>query len=216
MKQNIDAHYKMMTETPIPKLITKLGIPTILTMLITNVYNMVDTFFVGQLGTSASGAVGIVFGLMAMLQAFAFMFGHGAGSIVGRRLGQKDVKGASVFASTGFFLSVIFGVIILALGLCFMTPLVRLLGSTDTILPYASHYAFYILLAAPFIISSFMMNNVLRCEGKAMLGMVGMAAGAVLNMVGDPILMFVFHMGIDGAGLSTALSQVVGFIILLS
>ena len=133
--------YQKMTQTPIPLLITKLGIPTILSMLITNIYNMADTYFVGQLGTSASGAIGIVFGLMAILQAFGFMFGHGSGSILSRKLGQKDTESASRFASTGFFLSLLFGVLIGVLGLLFITPLMYLLGSTETILPYASQYA---------------------------------------------------------------------------
>ncbi len=207
--------YDKMTKTPIPRLIVMLGIPTTISMLVTNVYNMVDTFFVGKLGTSASGATGVVFGFMSILQAVGFMFGQGAGSVISRKLGKQDEDSAGIYASTSFFLSIFCALVIEAGGLCFLDPLLRLLGSTETILPYARQYVFFILLASPFMVSSFVMNNVLRFEGKAAYAMCGLMAGAVLNMVCDPILMFALDMGIAGAGLSTALSQCVSFGILL-
>ena len=154
--------YEKMTETPVSKLIIMLGIPTTISMLVTNIYNMADTYFVGELGTSASGAVGVVFGLMAIIQAFGFMFGHGAGSIISRRLGAKDVESATRFASTSFVSALAAGGLITVLGLLFLEPLMRLLGSTDTILPYAKTYAIFILIAAPFMASSCVMNNILR------------------------------------------------------
>lgn len=209
------AQYDKMTKTPIPKLIVKLGIPTTVSMLVTHVYNMVDTFFVGKLGTSASGATGIVFGFMAILQAVGFMLGQGAGSLISRRLGKKDASSAGVYASTSFFLALSGGFLIEILGLCFLNPMLRMLGSTDTILPYARQYVWYILLASPFMVASFVMNNVLRFEGKAAYAMCGLMAGAILNMGCDPLFMFVFDMGIAGAGLSTALSQCISFCILL-
>ncbi len=207
--------YEKMTQEPVGPLIIKLGIPTTLSMLVTNIYNMVDTLFVGKLGTSASGAVGIVFGFMAILQAFGFMYGQGAGSIISRRLGRKDETSASKIASTSFFMAIFTGALIGLFGLIFINPFMYLLGSTDTILPYARTYVFYILLAAPFMTSCFVLNNILRYEGKASLAMIGLMAGAILNMAGDPVFMFAMNMGIAGAGLSTALSQVVSFIILL-
>ncbi len=207
--------FNKMTQTPIPSLIIKLGIPTIISMLITNIYNMADTYFVGKLGTSASGAVGIVFGLMAILQAFGFMFGHGAGSILSRKLGQKDTESASRYASTSFFLSIGVGIVIGVLGILFLTPFMRLLGSTETILPYARQYGFFILLAGPFMTSSCVLNNILRYEGRATYAMVGLTLGGVLNMVGDPVFMFGFGMGAAGAGVSTAVSQIISFLILL-
>lgn len=207
--------YDFMTKTPIPNLIVRLGIPTTISMLVTNVYNMVDTFFVGRFGNSASGATGVVFGFMAILQAVGFMFGHGAGSIIARKLGQKDEESAGIYASTSFFLSFLCGLIISILGLCFLDPMLRLLGSTETILPYARQYVLYILLASPFMVSSFVMNNILRYEGKAAYAMCGLMAGAVMNMACDPLFMFVFDMKIAGAGLATALSQCVSFGILL-
>lgn len=207
--------YKKMTETPVPRLIITLGIPTTISMLVTNIYNMADTYFVGKIGTSASGAVGIVFGLMAIIQAFGFMFGHGAGSIISRRLGARDVKSASRFASTSFASSLVVGVVIMVLGFLFLNPLMRLLGSTDTILPYARTYASFILLAAPFMASSCVMNNILRYEGRAALAMVGLTSGGILNIFGDWLLMDGFGLGVMGAGLATAVSQIISFCILL-
>ena len=215
-KVKYTTQYDKMTKQPVGSLVITLGIPTTISMLVTNIYNMVDTMFVGKLGTSASGAVGIVFGFMSILQAFGFLFGQGAGSIISRRLGNKDEDSASVVASTAFFSSMFMGLLIGILGTVFNTKMVYLLGSTDTILPYAKTYSLFILAAAPFMTSTFTMNNILRFEGKASLSMVGLMTGAILNMVGDPILMFGLDMGIAGAGLSTAISQFVSFCVLLS
>lgn len=207
--------YDKMTKEPVGNLVITLGIPTTISMLVTNIYNMVDTMFVGRLGTSASGAVGIVFGFMSILQAFGFMFGQGAGSIISRRLGSKDEESASIVASTSFFSALFMGALIGIIGLSFNTQMVYLMGSTDTILPYAKTYSTFILIAAPFMTSTFTLNNILRFEGKASLAMVGLMSGALLNIIGDPIFMFGLNMGIAGAGLSTALSQMVSFLILL-
>ena len=216
VKVKYTTQYDKMTKQPVGSLVITLGIPTTISMLVTNIYNMVDTMFVGKLGTSASGAVGIVFGFMSILQAFGFLFGQGAGSIISRRLGNKDEDSASVVASTAFFSSMFMGLLIGILGTVFNTKMVYLLGSTDTILPYAKTYSLFIMAAAPFMTSTFTMNNILRFEGKASLSMVGLMTGAILNMVGDPILMFGLDMGIAGAGLSTAISQFVSFCVLLS
>lgn len=212
---NAVAQYNKMTQTPVSSLIVKLGVPTIVSMLITSVYNIVDTYFVSMLGTSASGAVGIVFGLMAILQAFGFMFGHGSGSIISRKLGNKDYEAASRFASTGFFMSLATGVVIGVLGITFLAPFMKLLGSTDTILPYAMEYGLYILLAAPFMTASCVLNNILRYEGRAAYAMIGLTLGGVINMIADPILMFGFNLGTTGAGISTAISQMISFFVLL-
>ncbi len=208
--------YEKMTQTPVSKLVIMLGIPTTISMLVTNIYNMADTYFVSSLGNSASGAVGIVFGLMAIIQAFGFMLGHGAGSIIARRLGNQDEESARVTASLSFFTALLLGTVIGVLGLIFIDPLMLLLGSTDTILPYAREYGRYILLAAPIMMASFVLNNILRYEGKANLAMIGLVTGGLLNMIGDPVFIIGFDMGIAGAGLSTALSQCISFMILLS
>lgn len=208
--------FDKMTKTPIPKLVIQLGIPTTISMLITSAYSLADTFFVGKYGTSASGAVGIVFGLMSIIQAFGFMFGQGSGSLCSRALGAKENDKASKYASTGFFAAVLMGVLMTVFGLLFINPLMKLMGSTDTILPYAKTYAFYILLAAPFMCSSCVLNNVLRFEGQAAFSMVGLVSGAVLNIFGDWLLMSCFSLGVMGAGISTATSQTISFLILLS
>ena len=210
------SQFDKMTKTPVSRLIIKLSIPAIISMMVTNVYNLVDTAFVGQLGNSASGAVGIVFGFMAVWQAIGFMFGNGSGSIISRLLGAKNTEQASKIASTGFFFTLLFGAVVAIISAFVLKPLVMLLGSTETISPYAQTYISYILVAAPFITASFTMNNLLRYEGKATLGMIGLIVGAVLNIAGDPILMFGLNMGIAGAGLSTCISQIIGFFVLLS
>ena len=212
---NPEEKYNRMVNTPVPKLIIQLGLPTIASMLITSIYNMADTYFVGTLGKSASGAVGVVFSLMAILQAFGFLYGHGSGSLLSRKLGQQDTKSASRYGSTGFFLALATGGLIGILGLCFLTPFMYLLGTTDTILPHARQYAFFILLAAPFFSGSCVLNNILRYEGMSLFAMIGLVSGGILNMLLDPLFILVFHMGTAGAGLATALSQCVSFSILL-
>ena len=210
------SHYDRMTKEPVSKLVIKLGIPTTISMLVTSVYNMADTFFVGTLGNSASGAVGVVFGLMAIIQAFGFMFGHGAGSIIARRLGAQDEESATNYASVSFFSALFAGIIFGCVGLLFIDPLMYLFGSTDTILPYAKEYGRFILVATPIMMTSFVLNNILRYEGKAYLAMIGLTTGGILNMILDPIFIYTCNMGISGAGFATALSQCISFTILLS
>ena len=208
--------FRKMTETPIPKLILSLAAPTILSMLITSIYNLADTFFVGQISTSASGAVGVVSSLMAIIQALGFMLGHGAGSIISRSLGSQNTKAATRFASTSFFTALTFGLILDVVGLTTLPHFMMLLGSTETILPHACAYARPILIAAPLMMSSLVMNNILRYEGKASFAMIGLVTGGVLNMVLDPVFIFGFGLGTAGAGIATALSQSISFCILLS
>ncbi|MCF0145205.1 MAG: MATE family efflux transporter [Eubacterium sp.] len=216
MKHTSMSQFDIMTTTPVNRLVLRLAVPTTLSMLITNIYNLADTAFVGMLGTSQSAAVGVVFGFMSVLQAIGFMFGQGSGSILSRLLGAKKEKEASKTASTAFFLSLGIGILIGVFGTIFHEPLINLLGSTDTIAPYARIYLYYILLGTPFIVTSFVLNNILRYEGKAALAMIGIITGGVLNIGLDPLFMFVFKMGIAGAGLATCLSQIISFLLLLS
>ena len=208
--------FEKMTQTPVPKLILGLAAPTILSMLITSIYNLADTFFVGRLSTSASGAVGVVSSLMAIIQALGFMLGHGAGGIISRSLGSQDTHAATKFASTSFFTALTFGAVLAVLGLAALPDFMMLLGSTDTILPHACAYARPILIAAPLMMSSLVMNNILRYEGKASFAMIGLVTGGVLNIVLDPVFIFGLGMGTGGAGAATALSQSISFCILLS
>ena len=209
-----DQHYYKMTETPVAKLILRLGIPTTVSMLITNIYNMADTYFVGTLGESAQAATGVLFTVQAIMQGIAFMLGHGGGTYISKYLADKNIKEASKFISSSFFGGGFCGILIMVLGLLFLEPLVLFLGSTQTILPHAMDYGFWILLAAPFIICSLILNNGLRYEGKAFYAMFGLTAGGILNILGDYILVMKFGMGVYGAGLATAVSQVISFLIL--
>ena len=209
------SQFLKMTETPVPTLVLTLAGPTILSMLITSIYNLADTFFVGQISTSASGAVGVVSSLMAIIQALGFMLGHGAGTIISRSLGSQNDAAATRFASTSFFTALALGGLLGLGGLTFLSPFMMLLGSTETILPHACAYAVPILLAAPLMMSSLVMNNILRYEGKANLAMIGLVTGGILNILLDPVLIFGFGMGTAGAGVATALSQGVSFCILL-
>lgn len=207
--------FKYMTEEPIPRLVCSLAVPTIISMLITSFYNMVDTFFVGRINTSATAAVGVVFSLMAIIQAIGFFFGHGSGNYISRQLGAQNTEEASKMASIGFFSALIAGAVLAGCGLIFIKPLALLLGSTETILPYAVDYLKYILIGAPYMTASLVLNNQLRFQGNAMYGMIGIVVGAVINIVLDPVLIFVCHMGISGAALATIISQFISFVILL-
>ncbi len=214
--QTAQEKFAVMTSQPIRPLILRLAAPTIVSMLVTSLYNMADTFFVGKIGTSATAAVGVVFSLMAVIQALGFTFGHGSGNYISRKLGAKDNESAEAMASTGFFSALAAGFIVMALGLIFLDPLVQLLGATPTILPYARDYTRLILLGSPFMISSLVLNNQLRFQGSASYAMVGITSGAVLNVALDPLFIFVFDMGVAGAALATSLSQIVGFCLLLA
>ena len=214
MEQN--QQFQKMTQTPVGKLIATLSIPTIISMLVTAIYNMADTFFVSKLGTSASGAVGIVFSVMAIIQAVGFTFGMGSGSWISRLLGAKEEEKAKEVAATGFYSAVFLCVLMAVIGEWKMDELMRLLGASETILPYARDYARYILLAAPVMGSSFVLNNILRSEGHAKFAMIGITTGGILNIILDPIFIFAFHLGIRGAAIATALSQLISFLILLS
>ena len=204
-----------MTETPVARLILNLGIPTTISMLITNIYNMADTYFVGTQGESAQAATGVLFTVQAIMQGIAFMLGHGGGTFIARSLADKNTREATKYISSAFFVGGILGLIITILGLTFLEPLVLFLGSTETILPHAKDYGLWILLAAPFIICSLILNNGLRYEGKAFYAMFGLTTGGILNILGDYILVMRLGLGVYGAGLATAASQVVSFLILL-
>lgn len=216
VKSTESMQYDKMTGAPVKRLIITLAIPTVISMLVTNIYNMADTFFVSRLGTSASAAVGIIFSLMAFFQAAGFMCGHGAGSFVSRFLGAKKEDDARTYGATAFWMSISLGIIISLVCFIFMKPLIFFLGSTDTIYPYAEKYAVCIFLSGPAMTACFTMNNLLRYEGRASYAMVGLLAGSLINIAGDPLLIFVFKLGITGAGISTCVSQYISFFILMS
>jgi len=213
---NAEEKRNYMLETPVRKLVCTLAGPTILSMLITSFYNMADTFFVGKINTQATGAVGIVFSVMAIIQAVGFFFGHGSGNYISRKLGAKETEEAEKMAAAGFFSALIAGFVLMALGLLFLEPLAYLLGSTDTILPYTATYLWIILLGTPAMTTSLVLNNQMRYQGSAFYAMIGIVSGAVLNIALDPFLIFVCKMGIAGAAAATTISQYVSFVFLLA
>ena len=210
-----EIHFRKMTETPVAKLILQLGIPTTISMLITSIYNMADTYFVGSIGESAQAATGVLFTLQAIIQGISFMLGQGCGTFISRELADKNADSASMYVSSGFFAGGTIGLMILAMGMPLLKPMVQLLGSTDTIVPHAMDYGFWVLISCPFVICSMILNNALRFEGKAFYAMFGLTAGGLLNIFGDWLLVSKLQMGVFGAGMATAISQLVSFSILL-
>ena len=208
--------FDRMTKTPIPRLIGELAVPTIISMLVTSFYNMADTFFVGKINTSATAAVGIVFPLMAMIQAFGFFCGHGSGNYISRQLGAHNFEDASKMSATGFVTAFVLGLGILVVGFLFTDPLLHIMGSTETILPYARSYMRIILIGAPYMTASLVLNNQLRFQGSTFCSMIGITTGAVLNIVLDPLFIFVLDMGVAGAALATIISQFVSFCLLIA
>lgn len=212
-----ESKFKMMTEPPVGRLICKLAVPCIISMLVTSFYNMADTYFVGKLNSNAAtGAVGVVFSMMAIIQAVGFFFGQGSGNYISRELGRKNYQEASNMAATGFFSALATGLLICILGQIFLEPLAYLLGSTKTILPYTEDYLRIILLGAPWMTASLVLNNQLRFQGSASYAMVGIVSGAILNIALDPLLIFGMNMGVAGAGWATIISQFVSFCLLLA
>ena len=211
--------FEKMTGTPVPKLISTLAIPTVISMLVTSVYNLADTYFVSQLNNNgATGAVNVVFSLMALIQAFAFTIGMGAGTWISRLLGSGDNAKANTVGSSALLLSLMLGGAILFFGKIFIAPLMSFLGADAEIMPYAKAYGDYILYAAPVMAASFVLNNLLRSEGKARFSMIGIAVGGLLNIVLDPLFIFDWglNLGTAGAAMATGISQCLGFFLLLT
>ncbi len=204
-----------MTQTPVPALIGRLAVPTIISMLVTGIYNSADTFFVGRVSTQATAAVGLAFSVMAVIQALGFMCGHGSGNYLSRMLGAGRNKEAQEMAATGFALAVLIGIAAACLGNLFMDPLCRLIGASDTTLADTRSYLRIILLGAPFMTGQFVINNQLRFQGKAVYAMAGLLCGAILNIVLDPLLILVWGLGTTGAALATVAGQAVSFLVLL-
>lgn len=207
--------FTFMTETPVERLVCQLAGPSIMIMLISSLYNMADTFFVSSLGTSVVAAVGVVLPLMAIIQALGFLFGQGSGNYISRELGAQHIEMASKMAATGFFSALILGEVFSILGLLFSAPLALALGATPTILPHAREYMRFILIGAPWMAGSLVLNNQLRFQGSSFYGMIGMLSGAILNMILDPIFIFALGLGVKGASTATMISQAVGCIVLL-
>ena len=209
-----DQRKTMMLSQPISRVIPKMAIPTIVAFLITSVYSLADTYFVSSLGTNATAAVSVNASLDQLIMMTGSMLAMGANSYIARLLGEGEEKKASRVLSTAFFLAMAMGATLTLFGSIFMTPMVRLLGATPTCEQYSIDYATYVLMAAPFMASNFVMNQCLRSEGSATLSMIGMGFGGILNIILDPIFIFTLDMGVAGASLATAISKWVSFAIL--
>ena len=205
----------MMLRGSLPRVITKMALPSIISFLITSIYNIADAYFVSDLGESAQAAISVNASLDQIIMMAGSMLAVGAASYISRLLGAKDREKADKVLSTAFFMAAIFGAVVTVLGVSFMHPMVRLLGATDTCEQYAVEYATYVVLVAPFMAANFVMNQCLRAEGSAMLSMIGMGFGGLLNCFLDPIFIFTFDMGVAGASMATAISKLVSFAILV-
>ena len=214
--KRIKDNYTFLTSAPVHRVILTMAVPTIISMLVTSIYNMVDTYFVGRINTQCTAAVGISFSVMAIIQAIGFFFGHGSGNYISRKLGAKQHNDAQAMAATGFFYSFFFGLLLAVVSHIYLADLAVVLGSTPTILPYTKTYLGIILLGAPFMTSSFTMNNQMRFQGNALFAMIGIVSGAVLNVFLAPLFIFVFNMGIAGAATATLISQICSFCILFA
>lgn len=203
-----------LTTKPVPGLICQMAVPTIISMLVTSFYNMADTYFVGKLDTNATAAVGVAFSIMALIQAFGFLFGHGSGNYISRKLGSGDFEDAGIMAANGFFCAFFTGIIVTIIGIIFLEPLSLFLGATPEFLDQTKEYLGIILIGAPFMMSQFVLNNHLRFQGSASYAMVGIVTGAVINIGLDPLFIFVFEMGVSGAAVATVISQVISFFLL--
>lgn len=214
MQSPEEKRQKMLTE-PVQLLVCKMAVPTIISMLISAFYNMADTYFVGQLDTYSTAAVGLALPLMNVIQAVGFFFGHGSGNYMSRKLGNGDREASEIMSDTAVILSFGFGVLITAAGLLFVSPLVKLLGATPVLLEDSRRYVSVLLIGVPFMMASFTINNQLRFQGNAFYGMLGMASGSVLNVLLDPIFIYVLGMGVLGAAVATIISQFASFVALL-
>lgn len=212
--------YIRMTTAPVRRLVLSLSVPTIASMLVSAFYNLADTYFVSSIGgydgTCAIAAVSVSLSVMALIQALGFFVGQGGANFMSRALGRQDVSKASEMAATSLFLALGIGAVVTLLGELFTEPIARFLGADEEFVGPASDYLRWIFAAAPMMMGSFCINNQLRFQGNALYGMVGVVSGAVLNVGLDPIFIHVLGMGAEGAALATAVSQTVGFCVLLS
>ena len=207
--------YTFLTQAPVHRVIGAMAIPTIISMLLTSMYNLVDTFFVGKINTQSTAAVGIVFSVMFFIQAFSFFFGNGSGNYISRQLGAQNTKDAEVMASTGLFYTLVFSLIVMLLGWFFLEPISILLGSTPTILPYTRQYLGISLLGTPFIMGTFCINNQMRFQGFTKYSVYGAISGSIINCLLDPVFIFGFSMGLSGAAVASVIGQICGFVIML-
>lgn len=211
----MDAKYIQMTQSPLRRLIMAMAIPAVIANIVSMIYNLTDTFFVGELGTSASAAVGVVMPIQIFIQAVGLLFGMGSGNKLSIELGRKNMDRARRLVAVGFYLGLFSGIILGAIAFLFRRPMISAFGATKTILPYAISYATPLFFGAPFFCSTFALNAQLRFEGYSTRSMIGIVVGSILNIGLEPLFIFGLGMGIFGGGLATAICQFVSWLILL-
>ena len=206
---------ELLGNAPIPKALLAMGIPTMIGMLINALYNLVDAYFVGGLGESQMAAISVVYPLGQVVVGLGLLFGNGAASYISRLLGQKNRDQANRVASTALYSSLFIGAIIIALSIIFLKPILRLLGATESILPYATTYASIYIVSCIFNVFNVTMNNIVTSEGAAKTTMCALLLGAVLNIGLDPLFIYTFHLGVAGAAIATAISQIISTLVYL-
>lgn len=214
MEVSNEAIRSEMLKKPMGRLLFEKSYPTVIIQLISVIYNTADTYFVAQINTESAAAVGVVFSLMSIIQAVGFGIGMGASSIISRSLGAQDTKRANKYGSTAVFSGLVFGCLLMVIGLLNINTIMRLIGASEAVLPYAASYAKYILVAAPFMCLAFILNNILKAEGQSFLAMIGMIIGGILNVILDPIFIFGCHMRISGAAMATMISQMLSGVLM--
>ncbi|MDD3413767.1 MAG: MATE family efflux transporter [Lachnospiraceae bacterium] len=205
----------LMEQESVTKAVLKLGLPTMIGMMTSALYNLVDTYFVGSLGTSQTAAVSIAFPLGIILLAIGLLFGAGASSYLARLLGSKRFKEADICFSTALISAIATGGIIIFFMLVFIRPLLYVLGATETVMPYAIEYALPFLLGLMFNVFNISVNNMISAEGATNVSMIAMLIGGCINMFLDPLLIFGFHMGVAGAAVATLISRIISFLIFM-
>lgn len=208
---------KLLNETPVKNALIKLSVPSIIAMLINAIYNLSDTFFIGQLkNADAMAAVMVAFPIMMLIGSVGGMFGIGGGSYLSRLLGENDFEKANQTTSTSFFTSLIVGLVITIPLFIFLEDILSVFGAIPTIMPYALDYTKILIIGNIITMTNMTMNNLLRAEGAAKQSMMSFLFGSGLNIILDPIFIFVFGMGVKGAAWATLIGKIVSFIYLFS
>lgn len=207
---------ELLGSAPIPKALLAMGIPTMIGMMISAIYNLVDAYFVGSLGTSQMGAISVTYPLSQVIVGLGLLFGNGAGSYISRLLGRGNNDDAKKVASTALYSGLLLGIIFIIGTLAFLEPILKFLGTTESIMPYAIKYARIFIAASIFNIFNVMMNNIITSEGAAKISMFAMLSGALLNMILDPIFINVLNMGVTGAAIASAIGQALSTVVFLS
>lgn len=197
----------------IGKLMRKFSIPCIISLVVNSLYNIVDQIFIGWgVGYLGNGATNVVFPLTMVCLAFALMFGDGSSAFLSLKLGEKKKEEAKKGVANGILTSIIVAILLCVIILGFLPQLLNVFGCTDALREYALGYGFVIAIGLPFMMIGTTLNSIIRADGNPRYAMTSMITGAILNIILDPIFIFVFKMGVEGAAIATVISQFVTFL----